>query len=477
MTAQYKIRNTEFAGAAPSLSALFAALLGLLLFFACSSPPCIAQSLNTGAGDKSVQLRDKIADDSADALQTHSSGTGLVSLTRKQPDSAELRAFKYPQNNPRMESYFWLKFGTSILSTLFVVSLLFYLLEGKRLDRFLHCWSSFSGTRRGFREALLFFLIFYGFLKLLRLPFTFFSSYLLEHEFGLSNQSLLHWFRDELLMTLVSGIAFVTVAFLAHLILRKMHSFAFLGIWALLSLGIISIVYMDPLLIDPLFNKFRPMPGSELRQKIESLCRKSGIEHPLVLVADKSKQTLKLNAYVTGIGSSHRIVLFDTLVEKLPEDEVAAVLAHELGHYRLKHVLTGTILSIVSLLPVLYFAERLLVHWLPVFKRRWGLKSKADALLIVPVYILLALVPLVISPIPSFISRLFESEADAYAIRLTGLPLASARSFVSLARSNNSLPDPPAFMEIWFYSHPSLKHRIDYALAQLSGERNCKENN
>ena len=375
--------------------------------------------------------------------------------------------FVYPECSQAMKDYFQLKYAIAIGSPVLCSLAIFGFLN--------------SGLIAAAREKLKiklssplslakFILLFYSLCFALKLPFYFYSGYMLEQQFKLSQQSIGSWLHG-IFGLYLEGLILVPVLTLCLLLIRRFPKYWHLLIGLLLGCVIAGIAYLQPLVVDPYFNKFHDLPEGSLKKNIRILSLQSGLEHPQILVADKSKQTKKMNAYVNGIASSNRIVLFDNLVNDVPEKQILAVVAHELGHYRLNHLYTGLALAIAGLFPLLYIWKTATDKFLPKLPRRWGIKTNSDPVLLAVWCIVIWIAPLVISPIPAFVSRLLESEADAYAIRLSHDPLSAAEILRTLSQKNLSDPDPPAFIEFWFFSHPSIKHRIDYALEQLRERR------
>lgn len=377
--------------------------------------------------------------------------------------------FDYPKCTETMRQYFVQRYLISICSPLWATACMFVALQTGMVAKLI---DKFSKLKNYLARLLLSVSSIYILGYLIKLPFIFYSSYVLEHNFGLSPQSFPAWAQEQFGFFAVSLVIVPFVAACFLLIRRYQHTW-FIPVWILTSIVAIFVAFVEPIVIEPLFNKFQPLPESSLRQSIKALCTKVELPNLEIQVADKSKQTKKINAYVNGVGSSKRIVLYDTLVKELPEDQIIAVLAHELGHYKLKHVLTGLAIAIAGSLPLLYLAQILSDKYVAKLPRNWGIKSNSDPTLFAVYCMIIWIGPLFIAPIPSFISRMFESEADAYAIRVTKNPMAAARAFAMLSEKNISDPDPPAFIEFWFFSHPSIKHRIDYALSQREA---AKEN-
>lgn len=388
--------------------------------------------------------------------------TLLLSLAAGAFAAPQPSTFEYPKSTDLMRQYFLLKYTIMIAGPLLYSLVFLFLLQSGVLSR---CKKTLA--KRPYIYVLASFALgLYAAASLLNFPLHFISSFVLEHQFQLSNQSFASWLKDDLTYVFIGAVLSIPALIICFCIVRKFQRNWFLPIWLLLSVSIAGITFVEPLLFAPAFNQFKPLPASSLRTGIENLCHESGIMHPTILIADKSKQTKKLNAYVSGLFSSKRVVLYDSLVNEVPEDEILQVVAHELGHYRLKHVALGVTLAIIALLPLLFLVEFSVNRLLPRLPASWDIKTSYDPCMIALVFIVMWICPFIIDPIPNAVSRYIEAEADAYSLRLTHNPMAAARMFRTLSLRNLADPDPPELIELWFFSHPSLKHRIDAALNQ-----------
>ncbi len=303
-------------------------------------------------------------------------------------------------------------------------------------------------------------------LRLLTLPF----AVLLRRQllaYGLSTQSWPAWAVD-----LVKGEAVDIVGVsLALLVLvacaRRWHR-----AWPAVAGGVAAVLvllgsFAYPLVVEPLFNSFEPLPDGPLRTEILALAEQEGVDVDEVLVADASRRTTTLNAYVSGIGGSRRVVLYDNLVDDLPQDEALSVVAHELAHARHQDVVVGTLLGAAGT----GFAIGLLGLVLGALRRRGG-GSPADPTVVplVPLVLALYAVAAVLSsPVQNTISRQVETRADVDAIRATGDPVAFVELQRQLALRSIADPEPPGWEHFWFGSHPTALTRT--ALAERMAER------
>jgi STE24 endopeptidase len=296
--------------------------------------------------------------------------------------------------------------------------------------------------------------------RLATLPLAAYGE-MVRHRYGLSTRGWGLWARDVATSTGISA-GFTALGLLALVALarrapRSWWAWAGAGAAALVVIG--SFLY--PLVIEPAFNRFEPMPAGELRTELFALAERSGTPVEDVLVADASRRTTALNAYVSGFGSTRRIVVYDTLLDQLSNEEIESIAAHELGHVANDDVLTGTLIGAlgagagVALLGWLLGATPLL--------RRAGVAGPGDGQVVGLLLFLLAVGALVSTPVQNLVSRHIEARADLHALDLTQDPA----SFVAVQRelgvANLSDPDPPVLWQWFFGSHPTVPQRIAFA--------------
>ena len=232
--------------------------------------------------------------------------------------------------------------------------------------------------------------------------------------------------------------------------------------WPAVAAGLLAVLvllasFVYPVVVEPLFNSFEPLPDGSLRTQILRLADREGVRVDDVLVADASRRTTTLNAYVSGFGGTRRVVVYDNLVESLPEDEALSVVAHELAHARHNDVVTGSLLGAAGAV----LGVGLLALLLGV--GRPGRRSMADPAVVPFVLALLAIGSLLASPVQNTISRQIETRADVDALRATQDPEAFAAMQRQLALRSLADPTPPAWSQLWFGSHPTALTRIAIA--------------
>jgi STE24 endopeptidase len=233
-----------------------------------------------------------------------------------------------------------------------------------------------------------------------------------------------------------------------------------------LAAGMVVVAsFLYPVVIEPLFNEFESLPDGPLRQDILEVGEDEGVHVDDVLVADASRRTTTLNAYVSGFGDTRRVVLYDNLVESLPEDHALSVVAHELAHAQNDDVVIGTLLGAlaafagVGLLALVVGNSRV--------RARAGVTGMADPRVVALVLALSALGSLAASPVETVISRKIETRADVDALKATGDPVAFSEMQRQLCLRSLCDPTPPTVSQTWFGSHPTVLQRI--ATAESGG--------
>jgi STE24 endopeptidase len=282
-------------------------------------------------------------------------------------------------------------------------------------------------------------------------------------DYGLSTQSTVEWLVD-----VGKGVGVGVVGTSLVLLVLVGCARRWQRAWPAVAGGILAVVvllasFVYPLLVEPVFNNFKPLPDGSLRTQILELADREGVDVDQVLVADASRRTTTLNAYVSGFGGTRRVVVYDNLVDDLPQDEALSVVAHELAHARHRDVLTGSLLGAAGAV----FATGLLAVLLSALGDRRRV-SPGDPAVVPLVLALVALGGLVASPVQNTVSRQIETRADVDALETTG----DADAFVAMQRQlalrSFSDPSPPAWSQFWFGSHPTTLQRIAIA-RQVAG--------
>jgi len=288
------------------------------------------------------------------------------------------------------------------------------------------------------------------------LPLSFYSGYIVEHRYNLSNQSFLQWMWEQTKGFLVSLPIVVPLALLFYFFLREYQGLWWLPVATAMFVVSILLSKIVPVFIMPLFYKFTPLENEPLRERILSLCKNTKMNVTGIFAFNLSKTTKKANAGFTGIGKSKRIILGDTLLQHFSDDEVETVFAHELGHYVHGHIWKNIVVGTLSIYAGLFITSQLYSLSLG-----WFGFSSVDQLAALPLLALwLGVYSLMTSPLSNALSRKYEFEADRYAIDRTGNAPAFMSTMRKLAEMNLSDTAPHPLVEFLFYSHPSIEKRI-----------------
>ena len=319
------------------------------------------------------------------------------------------------------------------------------------------------GRSRWYPTVALFGVLYVLVMALLELPFGWYVGFVRQHQYGLSTQTASQFLEDGVKAVGIGCVVAALTFWIPYLLLRRSPRrwWLWTGV-ATVPLATLALV-VAPIWIDPLFDRFGPMRDRALEARIVALARRAGIEGGRVYEVAKSEDTRQVNAYVTGLGATKRIVLWDTLVDRLSPDEVLFVMGHEMGHYVLGHtalvILGATLLVTASMLAVHRVAGALLARW----SHRFGFERLDDPASL-PLLILVAgVVSLAATPIALATSRRLEHEADRFGLEITRNSQAAARTFVKLQQENLGVPRTGVLDHLWRDSHPDLADRIVFA--------------
>jgi STE24 endopeptidase len=286
------------------------------------------------------------------------------------------------------------------------------------------------------------------FSSVVRTPLAFWRGWWRERKWGFSTQGAGGWLGDRAKGLAVSVVLGAGAWAAAVAIARKLPGWWALPAGAALALAVLLLSFVAPVVLEPLFNRFRPLQDETLAASLRRLSTRAGVPVREVLVADASRRTTKVNAYVSGIGRTRRVVVFDTLLEAADPAEVEVVVAHELGHRRDGHVVKLTLLAMAGA------ALAVFVLWAVLGTRVADPRTLPEALLLLLALELAALAP------GAWLSRRFERAADRCSLDLTNEPTAFARAHVELARRNLSDLEPPRLVYLLLFSHPTAPERL-----------------
>ena len=291
------------------------------------------------------------------------------------------------------------------------------------------------------------------------LPFSIYRNFILEERFGFNRMTIKTFTSDlikELILTLALGMPLI-YAILYLMNMSAIGDYWWIYVWAILSLFTITMMWIYPTFIAPIFNKFKPLENNSLRNRIDSLLERTGFGSDGIFIMDGSKRSSHGNAYFTGIGRNKRIVFFDTLLKGMEDEEIEAILAHELGHFHHKHVrqriVSSFIFSLTSLALLGYLIKQ---GW---FFHGLGIPEPSSHTALVLFSLTLPVFSFFITPISNLISRKHEFQADAFAASHTDAnDLIS--SLTKLYRENSSTLSPDKYYSAFHDSHPSAILRI-----------------
>ena len=287
-------------------------------------------------------------------------------------------------------------------------------------------------------------------------PVSYYSEFYLEHKNNLSNQTFFQWIWEDLKGLLVSLVIGIPILLIFYFSLNKFGNMWWLPFAVILFLVSVVLARLVPVIILPLFYKIIPLEDEELKERIKSLAVRAGIKVENVYKFDMSKNTKKANAAFTGMGKSKRILLGDTLLENYTADEIETVIAHELGHYKKKHIIKNLLIGTASSFLMLF-----LIAYLYRVSLGWFDFKSITQIAALPLLSLWAmLVGIVLTPVTNIISRKFEYEADEYAVIETGKKKAFKETLEKLTDQNMGDKRPHPFVEWFFYSHPSIANRV-----------------
>jgi len=295
--------------------------------------------------------------------------------------------------------------------------------------------------------------------NLLRIPFSLYGTFVIEARYGFNTKTLRVWISDllkSLALSVLLG-ALLLWVFLT-LVVRGGNGW---WVWAWIIMGAFELLMMwlYPVIIAPLFNKFEPITNEELENDIRTLMEKAGLRAKGVFRMDASKRSKHTNAYFTGLGKSKRIVLFDTLLEAHTGEEILAVLAHELGHWKKKHVHKQLILAEFLSLAGFYVAANLL-YW-PLMYRTFGFPELIPYVGLFLMGALFSPLGYFAQPLASAVSRKYERQADDYTLTLIQRAEPMVKALKRLAADNLANLTPHPLYAWFYYSHPPLVERIE----------------
>ena len=307
-----------------------------------------------------------------------------------------------------------------------------------------------------------FFVVIIGAVSLIiGFPLSFYSDYIIEHRYSVSNQTFFNWLVEKFKALIVGLVLGAVVLTIFYLMLRYYTNYWWLGTWIFLFLFSVLLSRLAPTLIFPLFYKFESLDNPEIKDKISKLSKKYRLNVTGIFQFNLSKTTKKANAAFTGLGKSKRVILGDTLLKDFNTDEIETIFAHEIGHYVNRHLMKGIFINGFISLAGLYLVFTI---YNIILSAQNLIPYQLEAL---PYLGLLFLIYTQLSgPLSNYISRRFEYQADSFAVKTTGKIEIYKNSLQKLSKMNLADEEPHPLVEFLFYSHPSIKHRIEKIIGE-----------
>jgi Zn-dependent protease with chaperone function len=355
-----------------------------------------------------------------------------------------------------------IEYVAGVLWTLFILWIVIAVKLAPRLQRFA------SRARRRVVQTLLFTAPFVLALGILMVPVEIWAQ-ATERRFGLSIQGWGSFARDWAVGQLIAVVLGTVLVYIVYSFMRRKRWW--LWAWVAMLPVLLFVVFVEPFVIEPLFFKFSPLTSRDpaLAQKLQQIAAKAGEAIPLdrMFVMQASEKLRAVNAYVTGLGASKRVVVWDTTLSAMKPREIAFVFGHELGHYVLGHVVIGLIAGALGLLAALFVASRVIPHLLK--------GARIDEFASLPVLLLVVtILSTLSSPISSAVSREIEHRADAFGLEAIGgvvddPPQAAAHAFQRLGEIDLAEVNPNPLAVFWLYDHPPIRDRVRFVLTSTAG--------
>lgn len=362
-------------------------------------------------------------------------------------------------------------FRFNLISFFYGLVVLWVVLAGKLAAKF-RTWAETSSPRR-FLQAVIFSCPLLVTMSVLGLPADIYEQHV-ERAYGLSIQGWGSWSWDWVKLLLISLVIGTILIWILYGVIRKSPRRWWFYFWlATLPIGLF-LVFLAPVVIDPMFHKFEPLQkkDSQLTAALERMVQRAGQDIPpeRMFWMGAGEKTTELNAYVTGIGASKRIVVWDNTIAKMDTPQIVFVAGHEMGHYVLHHVWKGLAFGAVLLFVFFYLGFRSIGWLLGRWGAKWEIRGLDDWASLPALLLLLSVFGFVANPVGSAVSRYFEHQADQYGLEVThGLTPDSgqiaAQSFQILGEVDLSDPDPNPVNVFLFYSHPPISDRVRFALS------------
>lgn len=390
----------------------------------------------------------------------NSAATGSTAPAAASVSPAPAPAPSIPADQSRQKEYSHGRYALHFLGDAWGFAILLLVLAAGWSAR-MRDWAR-AVTRRRAGIVFLYVAFFTVATSLLSLPLELYEDYFREKRYGFSHQTLAQWTGDWGkalgLGVLFGGLFAVAV----YAVIRKFPRGYWLGISAVAVLFVVLSMAVFPVFIAPLFNKFTPLPAGPLKTNLLNLAHAQGIPAKDVYEVDASRQSGHTNAYVAGLLGTQRIVLYDTILKTDTPEEILTVMGHEMGHYVLNHIWKGVAFFSVLIIAGAWLIKMLFERLADRYGDRWGFHEVSDVAGLPLILLILSVYSFLLTPAINAFSRSQEHQADAFGLAVTRDPDAMASAFRKFNAIDLSEYDPPRFIELWLYTHPSLEHRIEF---------------
>jgi Zn-dependent protease with chaperone function len=319
-----------------------------------------------------------------------------------------------------------------------------------------------SGIRKNWLRQWLYFALFILAWYIIDFPANYYRNFVVENEYGFLNQNFLQWWGESLLSLALTIVLGVIGVWLLFFVINRFKRW-----WLVFSIGAVPVaifmVVIAPVVISPMFNKFEPLKDKALEAKLLTLADQAGIPGSHIYEVNGSKQSTKVNAYVTGLFNTKRIVLYDTLIKNFTHDEIMFVMGHEMGHYVMNHVWLGLGVFLGFFIIVLWVISLFIGRFINRYRNRLGFDRISDIAALPLLLLCVNVIMFFAQPITNTFSRTMEHASDKFGMEHAGVSgEVAASAFDKLSVINLKDPDPGTLTEIWFYDHPAIKKRIEY---------------
>jgi STE24 endopeptidase len=358
-------------------------------------------------------------------------------------------------NEDKSARYHRLGRRARILSALWTgIILLILLFSGASLG--LREWAANVGGADPTRVVVLYVLLLTVAFDVATLPFSLYRGFLLERRYDLSTETMGHWLRDHAKAMLIGVLFAELAAVFVYFSLRHWPESWWVIAGAGYSVVAVVLVNLAPVVLLPLFFTFKPLDKDTLRDRLTALASKAGTRIMGVYEWTLSDRTKKANAALTGMGSTRRILLSDTLLREYSDDEIEVILAHELAHHVHKDIWTAVAIDMALAFAGLFAAHLVMQRAAPFF----GLQGMADPAGIPILLLTFGAIGLSVRPLMNAVSRSHERRADSYALNMTENPSAFITAMKRLGQQNLAEDSPSKLVQAFFYTHPPIKERL-----------------